>query len=442
MATELSQAYLRHLHASAQEKRYLVSAVRALRDTPLTPFSLEALRWGFAQISPRFCSALANHLSRHWREVAPFLADDKKETRANAAVIMGMNPDPEQLPRLQESWANEKERSVRLALAYALARHGQRERVGELTKALTPCPADVCDEAMALLNWLPDDLTLDLDPQVLARLAGDFHQTLTVRVFEIGTLGRLGAKRSLVPAIRETLLAVAQEKNRELVAATTNALALDAGFSRELVLDALKSSSPAYHPLLARLSHVATAEDLPVLASLMPRFATRPGSEATALIDAAARVPHPDAEALLMRWFDAHELLQKHIAFVLMARPHLERETALRLDAASDRDIHLLVRVMARAPDALALMKKTLRTGAPPQRLFAAFLAGVVRDPRLKPELWALVNFRDDRFYPSDARLRHGAMSALLWIALAEMAAARTPAAVPPSVLTFREGGN
>lgn len=231
--------------------------------------------------------------------------------------------------------------------------------------------------------------------------------------------------------MREVLLAVTQEKNRDLLLYATQAVKKDSGFSRDLVFAALTTPSPAYVPLLNRLAHVATVEDLPVLRQHMARFAAKPGEETNALIEAAARLPSIDAEALLIDWFVAHPSLRRHIAFRLMIRPKLQHATELHLATATDRDVRLLVRVITRAPDALELLQEELRATEPRQRLFAAFLAGLVGEPRTKQQLWSLVNFRDDRLYPDDARLRHTALSSLLWIALDEMVAAKTFEASP-----------
>jgi hypothetical protein len=76
-------------------------------------------------------------------------------------------------------------------------------------------------------------------------------------------------------------------------------------------------------------------------------------------------------------------------------------------------------------------LQRELRTAEPQQRQFAAYLAGLVREPRVKQDLWSLVDFRDARLYPNDARVRHTALSSLLWIALDEMVTARTLEATP-----------
>lgn len=424
-ATDLSKSYWQHLRAGAQSQRDRVWAVGALSDTPLAPYALEALRWGYDGISPGFCSRIAGQLSTRTTDVIAFLADSKPVARENAAVVLGMNPDAAHVPELERRLATEEDASVKLTLAYALARNGQRARIQDLVKALGSCPAGVCEDAMSLLSWLPSDLVLDLDPEIFVRLATDVRQRLAVRLSAIGTLGKMGRKKALSARTRLALLGASQEKNAELSYAASQALKKDIGFSRELVLAALAKPTPAYAPLFERLARVATVEDLPVLRQHMPRFAARPGAETDALTEAVARLSGGDAEALLLTWFDAHPLLRRSIAFRLIARSELEPSTEAHLAAAKDRDVRLLVRVIRRLPDGLSLLQHELRSAETPDRQFAAFLAGLVREPRVEQELWSLVNFRDDRFYPDDARIRHAAMSSLLWIALDELVATR-----------------
>jgi hypothetical protein len=337
-----------------------------------------------------------------------------------------MNPQAQQVAVLELRLGAEKDPVVRLSLAYALARHGRRERMSDLTQALTSCPTGVCEEAMSLLHWLPNELTTELNPETFVKLASDFRQRLPVRLDALRILGSIGRTKPLTPRTREALLAIARESNRELSRDASRALATDLGFSRELVLAELAKPKPAARALLERLARVATPADFPVLVQQMQLFAAKPGDETDALIDAVARIPGVEAEAPLLNWFDAYPELRRRIGLRLMVRPNLQAATKARLAAATDPDVHLLVSVLGGAPDALAELQAVLAEGEPAQRQFAAFLAGLWRDPGTTPQLWSLVNFRDDRFYPNDELVRHAAMSALLWIALDELVAART----------------
>lgn len=440
-AGDVRDAYLQHLHLAAAQKRSRVFAARALADTPLGPFAFEALRWGLGEFSARFCSLLADQLSPRRTEVSGFLADASSATRANAAVVMGMNPHPDQVPRLEAQLGDEKDSAVRLALAYALVRHGKREHIDELVAALQPCPSAVCDEASTLLDWLPNELKTGLDTKPLARLANDFHQTLTVRLTSTATLGDIAALEPLPPDATEILLSVSEYKNRLLASIATRGVAKDKALSHEEVLARLAGPSPAYVALLARLTRVSTAQDLSLLAKLMNDHRGKADPVAVALIDVAAGIPGPEAEALLLTWFEAQVPLRRRIASRLIARPAIQATTVESLNKSSERDVRLLIRLITGAPDALALLQEQLRDPDPDQRLFGIVMAGFAPDAGIKDQLWRLVNFRDDHFYPTDALVRHAAMGSLLWIAIEELAVAHSPGGTIHPTLTSAPPG-
>lgn len=430
----LSKAYLGNLRTNAKG-RERVSAFGALISTPSSLFALESLSWGFDDVSPGYWRDVVNQLSTETQYVVERLANPEPRVRSNAAIVLGMNPNPENVPELGRLQALEKDPGVRLSVAYALARHGQRERVADLTNALKQeCPSGRCQDAMNLISWLPNDLTSDLDPELFLKLASELGQRLPVRLAAIGTLADIGSTRSLSPRARAAMFSIAREKNRELVYAATRALARDVGFSRELVLAELANPTSVHGPLLERLAVVATVADLPLLQREMGHIAGEPGAGADALINAAARLTEAEAEVQLLRWFEAYPSLRRKIALRLMARSTRTPSTDAHLAAAKDGDVHLLVRVLGRAPDALQLLQTALQSADVQHRLFATMLGGLTMDPGIKPQLWSLVNFRDDRYYPHDARLRNAAMSALLWIAIDELIAVRA-AAEPVSTL-------
>src|SRR6185295_10553886 len=138
-------------------------AVATLAATPLAAFQSEALRLIGFPFGPRLCAALADQLGARRPAVAGLLADESPATRAAAAVVLGMNPDADQVAPLEERWAAEREPAVKLSVAYALARHGRRERLADLVAALRPCKGEPCIQAVMLTQWLPNDLKAGLD---------------------------------------------------------------------------------------------------------------------------------------------------------------------------------------------------------------------------------------------------------------------------------------
>ena len=123
--------------------------------TPLPAFQTEALRFAWLPVSARFCGLIADQLGAHRAAVTAMLTDPNDGTRAAAAIVLGMNPSPDQLPALERMWNTERQPLVRLAVAYSLACHGRRERVRTLVTALDHCTREVCLQAASLLEWLP-----------------------------------------------------------------------------------------------------------------------------------------------------------------------------------------------------------------------------------------------------------------------------------------------
>ena len=315
-------------------------------------------------------------------------------------------------------WSTERQPLVRLAAAYALARNGRRERVGDLVAALVHCTGDVCLQSASLLDWLPRDLQADVSEDVPAAVAEDTVKIWEVHLYAAAMLQRMSLEHPLGARSRAALFVNSHDRHEELSRVALEAIARDAGLARAEVLARLGDASPDYRPLLARLAHVATAADLPVLTGLMPRFAVTKGPEATFLVEAVGSVPGAEAEARLLAWFDQYPPLRSWIALRLLARQPSSRGALDHIVAGADGRVKLLIELARGRPEAMPLLDLTLRAPDPNERLFAARLAGAVGDPRSTEALWPLLNFSDDCYYPADALLRHEAMAALLRIAL------------------------
>ena len=426
-APALADAFLGRLRADAKNKLTQYFAVSALANTPTSVFQSEALRLAPVPVSPRICSALADQLVTNRELVAGLLADPNQATRASSAVVMGMNPSPEQLAALEQRWATEREPAVRLSLAYALARHGRRERVGDLTTALNPCVGQLCAQTVVLLQWLPEDMKARLDQETVAALVGDPRQNRAVHFFAAALLRDIALRQPLGAHARDALLVAARDRDPGMGFITAEAIARDSSLSRARVIALLETPPVAFRPLLARLARVVTSADLPLLASLMPRFARDSAPEAEILVEAAATLPGPEAEAQLLNWFDAYKPLRLLIAFRILGKSELRPEVLQHVSQKGDVSTRLLVKLAIHAPDAISSLNEQLRAGQPGDRLLAARLAGAVRDPRTRDGLWKLAMYRDARYYPRDAILRHAAMVSLLRIAFTTLRPPQRP---------------
>lgn len=437
---ELANIFRARLRTDCKNKGSRDAAVSFLARTPLAQFQTDALECATLPVFPRACSNMADQLGDRRPMVQQKLADPNPGSRAAAAVVLGMTPNPGQLDALEERWREEREPMVRLALAYALARHGRRERVADIAAGVRPCQGEACWQAVALLQWLPNELKRDLDDGLPTKLVTDKTVPQDVRFFAVALLRDLASLHPLSAAARTALFPMTADSNRRLADMADLAISRDEGISRATVLSWLAAPSAAHRPLLARLSRVVTEADLPLLASLMPRFAdeeTRGDAhlaespEALHLIEAAANVRGSAAEAYLVSWFDQYPALRVTIALHLMARGPSSRATFGHLLARGDPRVNLLVKMVSQAPDASSLLIQSLGASDPGQRLFAAQLAGVARASEGRAALESLVRFSDARYYPRDVMIRHAAASSLLWIGFAEH---RRPSR-PPSTL-------
>ncbi len=415
----LARAFLTRLRADTGSKLTLYGAVWMMAATPLPAFQTEALRFAWLPVSPRFCGLIADQLGAHRAAVTAMLTDPNDGTRAAAAIVLGMNPSPDQLPALERMWNTERHPLVRLAVAYSLARHGRRERVRTLVTALDHCTREVCLQAASLLEWLPRDLLADVPEDVPAALAEDPGKIWDMHLFAVAMLQRMSLEHPLSARSRAALFVNSHDRHEELSRVALEAISRDTGLARAEVLARLGAASPDYRPLLARLAQVATAADLPMLTGLMPRFAGTDGPEAAFLVEAAGTVPGPEAEARLLGWFDEYPARRSSIALRLLERRPSSQGALDHIVTGTDGRVRLLVQLVRGAPEGMPTLDLALRAPDPKERLFAARLAGMVGDPRSSEALWTLVNFTDDRYYPADALLRHEAMAALVRIALA-----------------------
>ena len=99
----LADAFLARLRADRASNLTRYSAVWIMAATPLPAFQTEALRSAWLPASPRFCALIADQLGAHRAAVAAMLADPNDGTRAAAAIVLGMNPSPDQLAALERN---------------------------------------------------------------------------------------------------------------------------------------------------------------------------------------------------------------------------------------------------------------------------------------------------------------------------------------------------
>ena len=273
------------------------------------------------------------------------------------------------------------------------------------------------------------------------RILADSRMNKRARRFAAAVLHDIGQEKPLDPASIEALIVAGRQKEDERLFETVLGAIEDApGLSRATVVARLtpQSESAQYldvlhpAPLLARLAQVSLAEDLPLIKRLMDRFGSTASAEAHYLIQAALHIPAEPAADVLGNWYMRYEALRPHIAVGLARRQGFPRDRLDRLAAWGDARTRIIVKTIERAPDAQSTLLAYLVNGRPEERFQAASLAGFAEPAGLDVPLRNLLNFHDARYYPSDAFLRHAAMTSLVRHALiASLPAPATPRPAP-----------
>jgi hypothetical protein len=327
---------------------------------------------------------------------------------------------------------------VKLALAFALVRHGVPEHLTTLTAAVASCAPATCAVPVALIQWLPPSARPDLDQAPFARIVADSRMDKRARHFAAAVLNDIGHQKSLDPGSLEALIVAGRQKDDErLFETATEALEDMPGLSRATVVARLspQSESSKYQdvlypaPLLARLAKVSVAEDLPLIKRMMARFGENASVEAHFLVEAALHVPGALAADILQNWFIRYVGLRPHIGFGLAKRQGYPRDWLERLAARGDARTRIIIKGIAQAPDVQATLLGYLVNGTPEEKFQAASLAAFGSPAGLDAPLRNLLTFHDARYYPGDALLRHAGMAALVRFAL--IASVPDPATPP-----------
>jgi len=403
-----------------------------LARTPIAAMQAEAVQTAPSYFEPMLCTGVAEGFPALRPALVAALASPRPQARANAAAVLAMAPAQETRAALEARLAIELDLRVRLVMAYALVHHGVSEQVPTLTTALQSCQGPECTLPVMLIQWLPSTAKENLDQSSLARILVGNQYEPRAHLFAAAALRDLGRHKALDPATIEALIVASRRRNtfdEEHVAIPAfDAIAEAAVLSRAEVVARIEGrdkTSPTAQkdvlfpgPLLARLARVAIAEDLPLLVRAMDRFAGTKGPEADVLIDAVLHVPGDRADAILVNWFNGHEGLRAHIVVGLFARPGFPRDQLERLVARGDARARIIVKALEHAPDTGAIVVDAMDNGSIVDKLGAAELAGMVGAAGVETSLRRLLRYRDDRYYPNDALVRHAAMRALVRIAL------------------------
>jgi hypothetical protein len=443
---DVLEAFRWRLRADANADREDEHPETYLAVPPFTALQNEAMLTTTSFFDPWVCAALAESFPVLRPTIVRYLTAPQVWARANAAATLALAPSDETRATLEARLAAETSANVKLAIAYALVHHGVAAQAVTLTAALASCERGTCTLPVMLAQWLPPSAKQEIQQSLVARILNGNQFEPRAHLFAAALARDLGRHQPLEAATVEALIVAARRRgsnDEERVGRVAFEAIADAEvLSRADVvgrLDGHDQSTPGRRndvlmpaPLIARLTRVSIADDLPLLSELMARFASYETPEAALVVEATLHVPGDQADARLINWMNQHPRLRVQIAVGLAGRTSItpaQRERFLTRAGAAAR---IIVLKLSKAPDADAVVLRYLRGGTPEDQLAAAELAGITVQASAAPDLWPLVNFRVDSYYPNDALMRHTAMQALLRITLAKTAKpAASPEAVP-----------
>jgi hypothetical protein len=444
----LEEAFRQQLRDDAKRNRKDEHPAFYLAQIPIAALQAEALLTVVGYFEPAVCAGVAAGFPTQRAGVVKNLTAARPQLRANAAATLALAPSAETRIALDSQLAIEGDDDVKLAIAYALIHHGATEHMVTLTTALQTCQAAKCKLPVMFADWLPMENKLSLEQATLARILRDGKTELRAHRFATITLRDIGRVKALEPAAVEALIVAARRKDdseswaRAALEALQNATTL----SRAEVLERIDrrgKATPAQQqdvlsptPLLARLSMVALADDLPLLGRLMARFGEEDGPEAELIVEAALRISGEQSDARLINWFTRYKNVRPLIGMGLASRPSVSREQLARLLERADGRTRMIVRLVWQDPNAPNLLIQYMQTGQIQEKLAAAELAGLTGQVSAKRDLQRLLGYRDARYYPSDVLVRHAAMVALVRIAFASSKPATPPAPAAPAAAT------
>ncbi len=416
-----------------------------LARTPIAALQADAVQASSSYFQPIADASVAEAFPSLRPAVVAALASPRPQVRANAAAILGMAPSDETRATLEARLSAEADPRVRLVISYALVHHGAAEQLSALTAALQSCQGPACTLPVMLLQWLPSSSKGALDQASLARILVGNQYEPRAHMFAAAALRDLGHEKALDPATVEALIVAARRRNNydeeHVSIPAFEAIAEAPVLSRAEVVARIQGrdrSAPTARqdvlfpgPLLARLAKVSIAEDLPLLVQVMERIAATTGPEPDVLVEAVLHVPGDQADAVLINWFNRHEGLRPHIAVGLLGRASVPRDRIERMVAGGSARPRIIVKAIEHAPDTGAVLVDALDNGDIIDKLAAADLAGIVGQAGLETSLRRLLAFRDGRYYPNDALVRHAAMQSLVRLTLSAARPAPVAAGAP-----------
>jgi hypothetical protein len=417
---------VRHLSDDENHSNFAESY---LSHTPFPPLLAAALGATHMYFNAALCRSVAERMSSFRDELDAALAATRPQIRSNAVMAIAIYGDAEQTALLEPRLAAEEDPGVRLALHYALHRAGREGHFAEIDAALTSCATpELCDAAIMMLEWLPEEDLLRVDPERILSVFRNTARTSLSRQFALVLLREYGRKKELPKTAIDTLIAASDTDDVHLAALATEALATAISLDRARVYDLLSRRPRGQHALFFRLAKVATADDLPAIRRWFGAVDSMSDQTRAAFVALVGATPGAEAERLLADLVRRRRDVRFLAAAALGRRDDLDPALAAALYDEGHGAASALLGFVAKAPDAAARTGALLRGSDFEEKAHAATLARLALDDALRGDLGIAAATVDDGYYPADAAVRNEALRGLLALALRQ--AYRAAAAV------------
>jgi hypothetical protein len=431
----LKDAYLaRLLEDSADERRGPIPHFY-LAMTPFAKFRDAALEHSTMYLSGPLLRALSGPSEELRGRLLSFLQASRAETRSLAALGLAHRAfikssrqslevsDEQAREAIGAALQVEADPMARMSMLQALVVLGDETHLSVLEQSIeSACPSSkACSHGLLLIDWLPENSGISLDPGFLVSLATPKEADSTQRYFAVRALGRMGRAAPLPSSGLDALLEISDDwEHNELASVARSEVATLPELDAAAIWKRLRLSTKGRSALFLRLASCGEPVDAVALSRFRNRIASFSRAEKQSFLVAIASLPSQDRVALLEMAY--REMLDKpsqtHLASLVPDSGPSGAHLAARILAEQRGAPRVVLKVKSGAKDVSTDVAKLLRSGDVFDRVVAAQLAVDTNDRAQMPILWELASYRSDTEYPSDAYVRHAAMQNLFILEL------------------------
>jgi hypothetical protein len=417
---ELAEAFLARLqrdHAADQQNSY---AFYYLAATPLDSFRMAALDETRTSFDGTLARNIVPRMQTLREQVRARLDHPQPTTRANAAALLGLAPEPGDVALLEARLGRESNGMVIDSIRFALLRNGNADQLAQLLdRARKISISEERDHALILLQWLPPELRTTFPEPLFVALATASSGVSTFgRSMALTILRDLAHQRTLSQKSVTALLELTADRDEQVAATAMNAVSALEQLSVAECKTLYEKYPTARDALVSRLGENASLADL---AFLSQAYETSKDVEIqVAAAVAVAAIPGAASLQLLERWLAGaakHEDGRPYMMLVALLASRTDVGQA-ELDALGlSRAKRVMVEMALDSRD-LARAAAALDDVGMQDAMQIAILSGLLQRRALVPTLWKLARYRNDQFYPGDAMVRRHALGALVRMAL------------------------